>query len=52
MREAMIRLWVTSIVNQKKTLENVPKGLREGVREELILAGRQDLLEKERTVGV
>ena len=44
MKQAMVRLWVNAIVNKKKSFQEVPEGLKEVVKEQLIAAERQDLL--------
>lgn len=44
MNQAIIKLWVNSIINKKKNFQEVPEGLKEIVKKNLIAAGRQDLL--------
>lgn len=44
MSQAIIRLWVNSILNKKKSFQEVPEGLKEDVKKKLIAVGRQDLL--------
>ncbi len=44
MKEAIIKLWVNSILNKNKTLEEAPEGLKEVIKEILIAEGKQDFL--------
>lgn len=44
MKEAIIKLWVNSILNKNKTLEEAPEGLKEVIKEVLIAEGKQDFL--------
>lgn len=42
--KAIIKLWVNSILNKNKTLEEAPEGLKEVIKEVLVAEGREEFL--------